>query len=420
MDRTILLLGTGDTKSDEMQFLADCIKAQGGTVVVMDVGVIGDPTCQVDISRHDVARAARTDNAAIVALGDENKAMTKTSEGAATLARALCEEGRVHGVLILGGTMGTDLALDVCEALPLGFPKVILTTVAFSPLLPPDRISPDVMMVLWAGGLYGLNTVCRMSLSQAAGAVLGAARAAGAVLGAARAAVTAAVGKPTIGMTSLGSASLKYMKRLKPALEARGFELAVFHTTGMGGRAFETLAARGAFACVMDFSLVEVSNDLLGSVVSAGRDRMTAAGAAGIPQIIAPGGVSLIDMRTWAEPPAGLGTREVHAHNRLIACALMNTDEKILAARAIAAKANAAKGATRVVMPMGGIDEWDRPGGPFHDPEGLQAFAKTLRDSTASDRFEIIEAHINDAAFADRVLAILDAWLADGTVARPG
>ena len=151
MDKTILLLGTGDTKSDEMQFLADCIKAQGGSVLVMDVGVIGDPTCQVDISRHDVAKAAKTDNAAIIALGDENKAMVKTSQGAATLARELCDEGRVHGVLILGGTMGTDLALDVCEALPLGFPKVILTTVAFSPLLPPDRISPDVMMVLWAG-----------------------------------------------------------------------------------------------------------------------------------------------------------------------------------------------------------------------------------------------------------------------------
>lgn len=410
MDKTILLLGTGDTKSDEMQFLADCIKAQGGSVLVMDVGVIGDPTCQVDISRHDVAKAAKTDNAAIIALGDENKAMAKTSQGAATLARDLCDDGRVHGVLILGGTMGTDLALDVCEALPLGFPKVILSTVAFSPLLPPDRISPDVMMVLWAGGLYGLNTVCRMSLSQAAGAVLGAARAS----------TAAKVEKPMIGMTSLGSSSLKYMKHLKPALEERGFELAVFHTTGMGGQAFETLAARGAFACVMDFSLVEVSNDLLGSVVSAGRDRMTAAGAAGIPQIIAPGGVSLIDMRAWAAPPDGLGTREVHAHNRLIACALMTTEEKILAAKAIAAKANAAKGATRLVMPLDGIDEWDRPGGPFNDPEGLQAFTRTLQDSTTADRFETVPAHINDTAFADRVLAILDAWLADGTVPRPG
>ena len=181
---------------------------------------------------------------------------------------------------------------------------------------------------------------------------------------------------------------------------------AVFHTTGMGGQAFETLAARGAFACVMDFSLVEVSNDMLGSVVSAGRDWMTAAGAAGVPQIIAPGGVSLIDMRAWAAPPDGLGTREVHAHNRLIACALMTTDEKILAAKAIAAKANAARGATRVVMPLDGIDEWDRPGGPFNDPNGLQAFTRTLQDSTAADRFETVQAHINDTAFADRVLAV--------------
>ncbi|MEW9919183.1 Tm-1-like ATP-binding domain-containing protein [Marimonas sp. MJW-29] len=408
MDKTILLLGTGDTKSDEMQCLADCITGQGGSVLVMDVGVMGDPSCHVDISRHDVAAAAGTDNAGIIALGDENKAMAKTSEGASKLASELAAEGKVHGVLMLGGTMGTDLALDVCAALPLGFPKVILTTVAFSPLLPPDRISPDVTMVLWAGGLYGLNTVCRMSLAQAAGAVLGAARAA----------VDATVDRPMIGMTSLGSSSLRYMKHLKPALEARGFELAVFHTTGMGGQAFETLAKRDAFACVMDFSLVELSNELHGSVVNAGKDRMTAAGVAGIPQMIAPGGVSLIDMRAWDAPPPGLGDREIHAHNRLIACALMNLEEKRAAATAIAAKANAAKGPTRVLMPLQGIDEWDRPGGPFHDPEGLAAFAATLEADMQADLFEAIDAHINDAAFADRVLAILDSWIADGTVAK--
>ena len=409
MRKTILILGTGDTKSDEMQFLADCVSGQAGSVKIMDVGVLGDPTCPVDISRHDVAAAVDTTNAAIIALGDENKAMTKTSEGASKIARDLCDRDEVHGVIILGGTMGTDLALDVCAAMPMGFPKVIVSTVAFSPLLPPERISPDVMMILWAGGLYGLNSICRSSLSQAAGAALGAARAV----------TSPAADRPAIGMTSLGSSSLKYMKTLKPALEDRGFEVAVFHTTGMGGQAFERLATQGAFACVLDFSLVEVSNALHGSVVGAGAGRLTGAGTAGIPQIIAPGGVSLIDMQAWAPPSKSLMGREVHAHNRLIACALMNHDEKVKAAREIGQKASAAKGPVRVLMPLRGIDEWDRPGGPFRDTVGLKLFAEALQETTSEGVYEAVDAHINDAEFSSRVLQILDAWVADGTVQRP-
>lgn len=225
MSDCILILGTGDTKSDEMAFLADCLKGQGANAITMDVGILKDPTCHVDITRHDVAEAAGTTNAEIIALGDENKAMAKTSVGASQITRQLYDDNEVHGVIILGGTMGTDLALDVCDVLPMGFPKIIVSTVAFSPLLPPERISPDVMMILWAGGLYGLNAVCKSSLSQAAGAVLGAARAV----------VPPKADRPMIGMTSLGSSSLKYMKKLKPELEARGFDLAIFHTTGLGG-----------------------------------------------------------------------------------------------------------------------------------------------------------------------------------------
>ena len=124
-------------------------------------------------------------------------------------------------------------------------PKVVLSTIAYSPLIPPDRIPPDLIMRLWAGGLYGLNRLCKAALGQAAGAVVGACLARQAEPDP----------RPVVGMTSLGSSALSYMKKLKPALEARGYELAVFHTTGMGGRAFEDLAHRGYFACVMDFSL---------------------------------------------------------------------------------------------------------------------------------------------------------------------
>ena len=140
-------------------------------------------------------------------------------------------------------------------------------------------------MILWAGGLYGLNSVCKSSLSQAAGAVLGAAKAA----------EIPNKHRPVIGMTSLGSSCLSYMKTLKPALESRGFEVAIFHATGMGGMAFERIALKGDFTCVMDFALCEISNLLAGSVVNAGENRMLSAGISNTPQIIAPGCIDLID-----------------------------------------------------------------------------------------------------------------------------
>ncbi|MFN6978363.1 MAG: Tm-1-like ATP-binding domain-containing protein, partial [Gemmobacter sp.] len=241
----ILVIGTYDTKSDELAYLAGRIEAQGGAVLRMDVSVLGDPAVPVDVTKHAVAEAGGSSIAAAIAAGDENAAMQIMARGAATLTARLHAEGRIAAMIALGGTMGTDLALDCARALPLGVPKYIVSTVSFSPLIPAERLAPDVQMILWAGGLYGLNAICRASLSQAAGAVLGAARAV----------EPPRTGRPVIGMTSLGSSCLTYMKRLKAPLEARGFEVAVFHTTGMGGMAFEALAAGGAFACVMDFSL---------------------------------------------------------------------------------------------------------------------------------------------------------------------
>ena len=151
--KTILIVGTADTKDDELQFMKQCIQDQGGNPAVMDVGVLGDPTFEVEYSKHEVAAAANTTNQAIIDLGDENKAVTKTAEGAANLAKQLCAAGKIDGVLMLGGTMGTDLSLDVANALPFGFPKFIVTTIAFSHLIPPERLSPDLMMILWLGGI---------------------------------------------------------------------------------------------------------------------------------------------------------------------------------------------------------------------------------------------------------------------------
>jgi len=403
----ILLVGTADTKSDELAFLRERVQAMGARVLLMDVGVLAAGSVPVDIGHDDVAAAAGSSLQRVLESGDENTAMTLMAAGAATVARRLHDEGRMHGLLVLGGTMGTDLALDVAAALPIGVPKVVLSTVAYSHLIPPERITPDLMMVLWAGGLYGLNSLCRSALAQAAGAVVGAARSA----------MPPRDGRPVVGMTSLGKSCLAYMVRLKPALESRGYEVAVFHTTGMGGRAFEALAAAGRFCAVMDFSLQELANQAGGSVVTAGADRLTGAGRSGTPQIVAPGAVDMIDFPAWQPVPASLEGRPVHVHNRLIASASSAPPLRRAIAGEIGARLAQASSPTCLLLPLRGIEQWDRPGEALHDPEGLQAFVGAMRAALApGTRCIELDAHINDAAFSDAALRVFDEWVAQGLV----
>jgi uncharacterized protein (UPF0261 family) len=405
--RTILVIGTFDTKSDELGYLATRITGQGGKVLTMDVSVLGDPPSATDIGKHDVAEAAGSSIQHAVESGDESAAMQIMARGASTLVKKLHAEGRIDGLIAMGGTMGTDLALDCARALPMGVPKYIISTVAFSPLIPAERLAPDVQMILWAGGLYGLNSICKASLSQAAGAVLGAARAVEAL----------SKNRPLIGITSLGKSALKYMVALKPALEQRGFEVAIFHSTGMGGRAFESLAAGGAFACVMDFCLQEFTNGIHGSVVNSGADRLTNAGRVGVPQIVAPGASDLVDVPAWGAMPEKWKDRPYHEHNRLIGSFSISPDERREVARAMMQRLGEALGPVTLLLPLQGIEEWDRPGGPAHDPEGLAAFFDEVRKE---DRLSVsvveLDCHINDQAFADKALEIFDAWCMRGAV----
>jgi uncharacterized protein (UPF0261 family) len=410
-DKTILVVGTYDTKTDELTYLTGRIRAQGGGVVTMDVSVLGDPPEPTDVSKHDVAGAADSTIAQVIASGDENSAMQIMARGAAAQAAQLHAKGRIDGMIVLGGSMGTDLALDACRALPLGFPKYIVSTIAFSPLLPPERLPADVQMILWAGGLYGLNSVCKSSLSQAAGAVLGAARAV----------EPPRTDRPLIGMTSLGKTALKYMVTLKPALEARGYEVAVFHATGMGGRAFENLAAEGAFACVFDFCTQELGNHWHGSTVSAGPDRLTNAGRHGVPQIVAPGCYDLVDLIGWQPLDPKWSEHPSHAHNRLITSVVLNDEERREVARAHAQQLAQATGPTALILPEGGCGEWDRPGEDLHDAAGLAAFMQEMKEACPPNvALHAIPDHINDPGFCDTALGIFDAWVAEGKLpARP-
>ena len=406
--KTILVIGTYDTKDDELGFLAGVIRDQGGRVVTMDVSVLGDPSEPTEYSKHDVAEEGGSSIAAAIASGDENQAMQIMATGAALLTARLHSEGKFDGLIVLGGTMGTDLALDVCSALPLGVPKYIVSTVSFSPLIPAERLAADTQMILWAGGLYGLNSVCKASLSQAAGAVLGAARAV----------VLPKAKKPLIGMTSLGKSALKYMVPLKPALEERGYEVAVFHATGMGGRAFESLAEQGAFACVFDFCTQELGNHVNGSDISAGPGRLTHAGLNGTPQIVAPGCYDLVDIVGWQPIPDKWSDHPRHEHNRLLSSIVLNDEERRRVARAHSEQLAKAKGPVALLLPLLGLGEWDREGADLHDKAGLESFLAEL-EATAPTNVDIhrIDGHINDAVFAEEALGIFDDWRERGLVA---
>ena len=403
----ILVIGTGDTKSEELLFMAAIIRDAGGNPIMVDVSILSDPPYQPDYSRHDIAKSAGTTIEAIVASGDEHSAMSLMSKGASSLVALLHEAGKADGIIVLGGSMGTDLALDVAAALPLGVPKFIVSTIAYSHLLPPDRIAPDLMMILWAGGLYGLNEICRAVLSQACGAVVGAARSG----------VKPRKDRPLIGMTSLGSTCLKYMKHLKPELEKRGYEVAVFHSTGMGGRAYEAIAAQNGFAAVFDFCMQEVVNHQNGTVVTSGADRLENAGRAGIPQLVAPGATDMVDVPAWQPLPPALADRPYHAHNRLIGSVTTSNDGRRATAALIGEKLAGAQAPVAFLLPLKGVQEWDQPGEALYDQAGLAAFTHAMRLAMpASVTLHEVDAHINSPQFSLKALAVFDAWVSQGII----
>ena len=405
--KTVLVIGTYDTKDPELNFVCECIRAQGADIVTMDVSVLGDPSDPTDISKHEVAEAAGKTIQDAIDSGDENHAMQIMAAGASTLTAKLHADGKIDAMIALGGTMGTDLALDCARALPIGVPKYVVSTIAFSALIAPERLSADIQMILWAGGLYGLNDICMATLSQAAGAVVGAAKAVR----------KPDPDRPVIGMMSFGSSACKYMVHLREPLVERGFSVAVFHGTGMGGMAMESLAAQGYFACMLELATAEIGNLMVGSVVSAGADRMTAGPRLGIPIIGAPAFGDMIDFAAWKPVPKRFADRPYHAHNRLIASTGLNGAERKELAEEVAKRLKESKGPVHFLLPTHGVHAWDVEGMPAHDPEALAEMVEGYKEAmTDPIELSVLDCHINDLAFSEKVLEIIDGWIADGTI----
>ena len=395
--KKIAILGTLDTKFEEMGFIRDFVQKKGHDPVIIDAGIMGTVPFSPHVSRDEVAKAAGMGLSEIQSLGDEGRAIALMAEGAGRIARRLYEESRMDALISVGGSMGTSLGLAIMKGLPIGLPKLMVSTIAFTPLVTGDGVAKDQVMMQAPVDLWGLNVINRNTLQAAAAAIVGMAETATKIVPV----------KPMVGVTTRGI--MRYLNWIKPALEARGYEVVVTHCIGkVGGGTFETLVRQGLFSAVMDLCTGEVLEELNGGSLRAGPGRLEGAGDMGVPQIIAPG---CMEYWHW---PGSVETipswRASHFHNPLVLCVKATIDEMIKGAEVMAEKLNQANGPVTLLYPSKGFDDFDKEvGGVFYDPEGHAAFLRVLREKVRP-AIQIVELdmHINDQAFAERVVAVFD------------
>ncbi len=397
----IAVIGTLDTRGEEIRYLADRIEENGFKSLVMDVGVLGAIPFEPSIRRDSVARAAGTSIKEIIALRHEGRAMSAMAVGCGKILKDLMEQGQLQGVIAAGGSMSTSLALEALRTLPLGLPKLVLSTIAFSPLISTEFVCSDLAMMLWPAGLYGLNSISEKVLEVAAGSISGAAKAfEGQELRK----------KRLVGITSLGTSQLKYVETLKPALEKRGYEVAVFHTAGMGGKAFEEAVSAGLINVALDLSLVELTDFVNGGATNSGKIRLKAAGEKGIPQIVGAGAIGHFFWFSGKPLPAKYRNRKHHRHNQLLTIVVADREDKAKVGGLLAKRLNRAKGPAAVLVPMIGWIEGDRhPRSPFHDDQGGEVFLEALKADLNPDiKVIALDCHVNDRQFSDTVLRLFD------------
>ena len=407
--RAIAIIATLDTKGDQVEYLKRLIEDDGHSTIVIDAGVLGEPFFQPTVSRHRVAQAAGKSLEDIIKLNYELHAVAEMTEGVCKVVKELYSNDKLNGVLAVGGSMGTSLALEVMKVIPIGIPKLIISTIAYSPAINPDMLSSDAMMLPWVGGLWGINSLSKQVLNTAAGAISGAAKAYDKKQG---------IPKKLVAVTSLGGVVNRYMIQLKPALEERGYEVAAFHATGMSGRILEQLVHDGAIAAVLDLSVgLELLNLVTGSAFSAGEHRLEAAGKMGIPQIVSPG---LISRFHWGAdkplPAKYLRRPQPRPHNYLLNAIQANTKEQAAVGKLMAEKLNLSTGPTAVIIPLKRF----QPVKGFHHPiieksiwdpdAGLRAFRKALNRHLKPEVrvIELEDASIDDPQYTSTVLRLFD------------
>ncbi len=406
--KTVALLGALDTKGREYGFLRQCIQDRGYDTLLIDVGVLGPPTVWPDITRQQVAEAAGVDIRILATQRDRGQAMAAMARGAELLVSRLYAEGKFQGIIAMGGGGGTSVAAAAMRALPYGVPKVIISTVAGGDVSGYVGIK-DIVMIPSVVDIAGLNRFTRRVIAQAAGAICG-------MLSAE---VPPCEDKPLIAATMFGNTT-PCIEQAKRILEEAGYEVLVFHATGTGGKTMESLVREGLFAGVLDITTTEWADELVGGVLAAGPHRLEAAADSGIPAVVAPGCLDMVNFWAPETIPAAFRGRRFYQHNPNITLMRTTPEECARLGQIIAEKLNRSKGAVTVLIPLRGWSMIDCPGGPFWWPEADEAFRLSLRQHLRPDIPVIeLDANINDAAFAEAAARELLRLLSQSVESKP-
>jgi uncharacterized protein (UPF0261 family) len=389
----VILLGTLDTKGTEYQFVRDLLRRAGIATLVIDAGVQGSPVFDPDIPREQVFEAAGTSLEVVRAAADRGRAIDAAARGAVKIVGELLAQGQVAGVLGLGGSAGTTIATAAMRSLPFGIPKLMVSTLAGGQVKPYVGVR-DILMLNSVVDVSGLNRISRTVLTNAAQAMIG-------MVSRPAPVEAAPEGRPLLGSTMFG-VTTPCVEASRKILEQNGYEVLVFHATGTGGMTMESFITDGLISGVLDVTTTELADELVGGVLSAGRDRLTAAALKGVPQVISVGALDMVNFGPLETVPEKFENRRFYQHNPTVTLIRTTPEENDRLGKEIAEKASAARGPTVVLVPLRGVSAIDREGQPFWWPEADAALFQSLRN-WMSPHVELIEMdlHINDPAFAE-------------------
>ncbi|MBM3214502.1 UPF0261 family protein [Candidatus Poribacteria bacterium] len=406
MDRPVVaIVGTLDTKGPELQFLKERAEALGVATCVINVGIVGDPLFEPAVSAGTVAEAAGTSLSALRAEADRGKSVTAMAAGVAVVAERLHAEGAIHGVVSLGGSAGTTIGTSAMRALPVGVPKLMVSTIA-SGNMGPYIGSKDVAVMYSVVDISGVNSVSRRVFENAAAAIAGMVQ---------TPRTESAGDRPLLAATMFG-VTTPCVTKARAVLEAAGYEVLVFHATGTGGRAMEDLIRGGFIRGVLDITTTELADELVGGSLSAGPERLEVAGKLGIPQVVAPGALDMVNFGSPDTVPSRFAGRRFYQHNPNVTLMRTTAEENAALGDLIGRKLNTATGCVTYLHPARGVSAIDAEGKPFHDADADAALLAHLR-TAAGSRVRVIEmdAHINDDAFAEAAANALIEALRDGS-----
>ena len=391
---TIALLGTMDTKGDEHGFVAEQIRARGHATLIIDVGTAEPPRLAPDVTREEVAALGGIDLAAIVARHDRGEAVAAMSQAAPRMLARLFEEGRFDGVLSLGGGGGTAIGTAAMRGLPLGVPKLMVSTLASGNTAQYVGVK-DIVMMPSIVDVAGLNRLSRMVLVRAAGAICG-------MVESALAEKPGAADDKPIVVASMFGNTTECVQRAKAILERAGYEVLVFHATGVGGRTMESLIESGLVAGVLDITTTEWADELVGGVLGAGPHRLEAAATHAVPAVVTPGCLDMVNFHAPESVPARFAGRTFYRHNPQVTLMRTTPEECAQLGKIVAGKVSGSKGPVTVLIPRGAISVISAAGQPFHDPAADEALFSALKSNLRKD-IPVIETEttINDPAFAE-------------------